>query len=46
MAVANQARPDEGYTDDELESIEGGLSTLVAEDDPALVEAWIREKVF
>lgn len=46
MTLANNARPETGYTETELESIEGGLSTLAAEDDPELVEAWIREHFF
>lgn len=46
MALANRARPDDGYTEEELQSIEGGLSTLVDVDDPLQVETWLRENVF
>jgi hypothetical protein len=45
ISVAEKARPDEGFTDEELRSIEGGLETLADEDDPVTVELWLRQNV-
>jgi len=45
MALVNRARPDEGYTDEELASIEGGLETLVDTQSSVVAEAWIRDNV-